>query len=83
MWTGVLNNNNNNITKEPAILEHFELMQHSLDFLESLKTISKPIVEVSLLPNIRFKGWCLVCGLCLFSANLRVFGHAIDNLVFA
>ena len=63
MWPGGVNskgNNNNNInlnTKEPAILQHFELMQHSLDFLESLKTISKPIVEVSLLPNIQFKGW--------------------------
>ena len=80
MWAGaVVSHNNNNNTKEPAILQHFELMQHSLDFLESLKSISKPIVEVTLLPNIQFKGWSLVS----FSANLRLFGHGIDNLILA
>ena len=65
MWAGgVSSNNNNNNTKEPAILQHFELTQHSLDFLESLKIISKPIVEVSLLPNIPFKGGSL-CSLLI------------------
>ena len=42
--------------QEPAILQHFELTQYSLDFLQSLGTITKPRVEISLLPEIGFKG---------------------------
>ena len=42
--------------REPAILQHFELSQYSLDFLQSLRTINKPLVEISLLPKIGYKG---------------------------
>ena len=46
-------------TRQPAVLQHFELTQYSLNFLDSLRAITKPIVEVSLLPNIGVKGWCV------------------------